>query len=191
MGILDKLWNNHHGLNDPIHKALGMYPDRPPRPGFEQQHLQTAQETRGTAAAFAPIVRQRLSDIANEGGRVATARGVANADVMQSSGGGTPFERAMRRSSALSRVAMQGELAVRQQTLRDRIGMTRFGQGLRSGNARELGTMSMFQAEQTAGAMRRSQDSAATSANTLGTIAGAAGAWWNNYREQRNSGGAV
>lgn len=181
MSISDTFWKNHHGLQDPIHEALGMYPHRPPRPEFEGIQLDTAEETRGGAMALQPLVKQRLKDIANDGRRVNAARGVANADVMQSARGGTAFDRAMVRGKALSRVALQGQMQVQQQTMRDRIGMTRFGQGLRSGTARDLGDMSVLQGEATAGNMRRQQLMNANYANAAGTLAGAAWGAYSNY----------
>lgn len=157
---------------------------RPGRPEAESQLLETALQERQDAGLYAPLVRQRLADIADTSDETRQARGVANADVMQRTRGGTPFDRAMTRGKALSRVALQGQLQVEQQSLRDRIGMSRFGQGLRSGTNRDLSGLSQLQGENNATRMRSDQNRSAMIGNTLGTIAGAGAAYWQN----RNSG---
>lgn len=165
--------------NDPLGRyaphallAKALKPKRAPRPEHEAQLLETAQQQRQEAGLFAPLVRQRLKDVADTSDETAQARGIANADTAQQIRGGSAFDRALTRGRALSRVALQGQLGVEQQALRDRIGLARFGQGLRSGTNRELGALSQLSAEDTASRFRTSQQRTALTANAAGTLAG-------------------
>lgn len=175
----DNYRDRTRGLRD----MLGLRPKRPPRPEEEGQLLETAQQERTEAGLFSPLVKQRLADIADTTQERRAARGVANADVMQQVRGGSPFDRAMTRGKALSRVAAMGEQGVVKQNMRDRIGMARFGQGLRSGNNRDLGALSELSGERTAMRMRENQSQNAMYANVAGTLGGIGlGMYQNRYQ---------
>lgn len=153
---------------------------RPPRPLYEYRALEAAEQMRSEAGAFEPLLHRRLADLNNLAGDMSRARGAATGAVQQSLAGFglTPFERAMRRSGALARIALQGEGQIEQQSLRDRIGMVRFGQGIRAGSNRGLLGLAEGQAEVNAAKMRARQTEQAAYANLFGTVAGAAAARW-------------
>lgn len=173
MGKLTTLSSIFDPMNHfiPEERDTSKYPRGTPE---EQELLRTSREMRAEAGAFAPVVRQRLAELADPSKQQAQARGRGNADVMQASArdGATPFDRAMRRGRALSRVALQNDQAVRLQNMRDRIGMQRFGSALRSGNTRELDASSDRTAEGVASRMRNMQISQAATANMQGSIVG-------------------
>jgi hypothetical protein len=171
---------------------------RAPRPQSEVQQFEAAEQMRGTAAAFEPLLRMRLADTANPAREIALAQGRSNADAAQSmvplSRASTPFQRAMTRTRGLSRIAMAGDHAVRMQTFRDRAALAGFGQGVQSGNMRTLGDLSQMFASTDAARMRADQTVGAARANMYGSFAGLAagglsGANWSGMFGPRAVGG--
>lgn len=158
---------------------LGGSVKRADRPQAEVQQYDTAQQMRGTAAAFQPLVRMRLADAADSTRELAAVQGRGNADTQQavSAAGGTPFQRAMTRTKALSKIAMMGDLAVRGQAFRDRASLVGFGQGLQSGTARTLGEVGSLYAQSDAAKMRADQTVGAARSNMYGSLAGVAAGW--------------
>lgn len=152
----------------------------PPRPQEELQQIAIADQQRGSAAAWQPVVTQRLAQIANMAPRIAEQRGYANADTAQRVGplvagsNATPFQRAMQRGSALTRIARAGDSAVEQQQLRDRMSMARFGTGLQTNTAGQYGALAQLTAAQDAQKMRLDQDRRAGMLNAIGVAGGAA-----------------
>lgn len=162
---------------------------RPPRPEAEADLFDLAQQQRGVAASVSPLVRLRLADIADVSDDVRQARTVASADTAQALGGfagapvtrNTAFDRALRRSRALTRVALMGEEAARMQGIRDRAGVAQFGQQFQRGRATALGGLSEVQSTVDAARMRSRELAMAGRANALGTlVGGAAGALYNS-----------
>jgi hypothetical protein len=185
-GSTDDYRDRTRGLRD----MLGLRPQLAPRPEFESQLYDSAAQMRQESSLFQPLVKQRLRDISDPSDEIRMARGNANADTAQAmkGRGGSPFDRAMTRGKALSRVAMQGQNQAQQQSLRDRVGMSRFMQGLRAGSNRDLNNLGTLQGESTAASMRAKQDTNAAFANTLGSIAGAGYNWWSNRPPPSNTG---
>jgi len=151
---------------------------RAPRPQGEVQQFEAAEQMRGTAAAFEPLLRRRLADTANPARELSLVQGRSNADAAQAmaplSTASTPFQRAMARTRGLSRIAMAGNQAVRMQAFRERASLAGFGQGLRSGNMRTLGDLSQMFATTDAARMRADQTVGAARANMYGSLAGLA-----------------
>jgi hypothetical protein len=174
-------WNN-------IRVALGWKKDMPPRPGFESELLRSAEQMRSESAAFSPLIKHRMQDITDTRGETYRARAKAGADTAQANAGSTPFQRAMNRGRALSRIGMQGQTAVASQSIRDRVGMARFGQSIRAGTARDLGALSTVQGEATAANMRADQQNAATYANAAGALGGIAANYWRNRQPTPQAG---
>lgn len=172
-----------------------------PRPQSEADQYRLSQGMRDDATSYAPVVQQRLRDVADPTSRLMIARGRGNADMMQQQGPDqyyenpaartmdTPFQRVMARSRALSRIGMMGEKAVYQQQFRDRVGLATIGQQFRANQAGDLATLGRQQAETNAARMRARQVVNAAEANTLGTIAGAATRFGVGYANRGGGGG--
>jgi hypothetical protein len=156
---------------------MGLFSTKKPEaPAEDRQRLSIAADQRGTAVGFRPAIQARLADIANTKPEMAEQRGYANADVAQRSSLGTsrlsPFQRAMQRGSALSRIARAGDGAIEMQQLRDRMAMSKFGDGLQRGAGGDYSTLAGVSAMYNAQKMRESQNKQASTLSMIGTLGG-------------------
>lgn len=182
MGLLDL--DKH-----PLHRSVtnSLTPDRPPRPEYESELFQVARNARSIGTMYIPMLRQRMSGLVDTSSQLRRVGGNTSADIAQQSVfGATPFQRAVARMGALSKIGLQGELQIRQQALRDRFAMARLGNNVRLGIASDLSNLAGNQAEQNAAIMRAQQQQNAAMANMSGAVIGGVASAVNNLRSNNS-----
>jgi hypothetical protein len=157
-------------------------PQFPKRTKQEAPLFQSGQAMQSEAAGFASGMRARLADIANTTDERQRAARITSGDVWQADAatnqydaarpGANLMERMLGRGKALTRMAAAGDQAVEGQALRERMSMAKFGQGVRTGNVRDLFQLSRGNDEFNAAKMRADQMTSGAQANLVGTLAG-------------------
>lgn len=181
-----------HGADTAVGKMLA--PSAPATPGYERSLLGVANQARGMASAFVPVVQQRMRDLTDTTDEEKRARGLGAVDLAQQMGtqqysendaSSTPFARALMRAKALSRISQQGELQAQNQAIQSRFSMARLGNNVRNGVASDMSNLAAGQAEANASAMRGQQMQSASYANAFGSLAGAAGSYFRNSMSKK------
>ena len=173
---------------------------------------QEAQAMQGEATQYGSAVRARLADVANLGDEKIRAGRTTSADFWQAMPreydstrpSVSAFGRAMLAGKARSRIAAQGDAAVEAQAMRDRAALSSAGDGIRSGNIRDVFQLSQGYDNYNAAKMQANQTTNNAWAGVFGTAGGMGlGAaapsirqWWNtrglapiNVTAQRIGGG--
>lgn len=124
--------------------------------------------------AFSGMAQRRLADISDLSDERAYARGRANADTMQAvdASSMTPFQRAMAKATALSKISAQGDRQVESQALMGRMKMAALGSKLRAGTAEGYAQGADIAAEDIASRMQAEQIKRAATLNMVGSLAG-------------------
>lgn len=146
---------------------------------------------------FAPGMRLRLADITDPTDERFRAARTASADAWQADAaapeaydstrpGLSAFARALTRGRALSRQVLNSKEQVDMQLLRDRIAAAKAGMGIRTGNVRDLFSLTSGLDQMNAAKMQASQMTNASYANMAGTLGGIAARAIPYYMDQRS-----
>ena len=138
------------------------------------------------AAKYQPLEEARIKDVTTGNpARKALLEGQLTADASQTFGGTKPvaaddqaggslFDGTMRRAKGLSRVAQAGDQALDTQSLRDRIALVDFGNGLKGASQSGLGVMAGIESSAADTAMQTKAITDAGWGSLVGSVAGAA-----------------